>query len=411
MTDALGNEAAYPARGSYADGYALLANTFSTQIREGLEIGAGLCVYRHGVCVADLWGGYADRESETLWSADTLMVVFSVTKGFAAMALNHLADRGKFEWDAPVATIWPEFARAGKEGISFRTLFNHQGGLAALDIPLTISDCCEPERVHRLRAALESQRPLWKPGDGQGYHAVTFGMYAREVIERIAGEPISDYLKREIFAPLDADVWLGTPATEDARVATLYPVPLGERLGRMAVEIVRGGTTEARVARATVALKSVGRRAFLNPRPGSLSDYNAPPIRRASLAWASATATARGLARSYLPLSVNGAFEGKRYFDPKTIAALRERQGWSEADAVLCKPLGWSQGFLKEQRGVFSPNTESFGHPGMGGSLGWCDPVSGTAMGYVMNRMDWRVRSPRAIALCAALSQCEPVRA
>jgi CubicO group peptidase (beta-lactamase class C family) len=101
---------------------------------------------------------------------------------------------------------------------------------------------------------------------------------------------------------------------------------------------------------------------------------------------------------------------GRTYLRAATLSPVHERQSWSERDLVLQKPIGWSQGFLKEETHLFSPHRESFGHAGMGGALGWCDPVSETTFGYVMNRLDWRVRSPRAIALCRALYDCEPLR-
>lgn len=405
--------APFPAKGTYAGGFEPLARTFAEQLRDGSEIGASLAVYRGGECVADLWGGLADVQGSRPWVADTRVVVFSVTKGLAAMALNLLADRGKLDWDAPVASYWPEFAQAGKAAITVRTLFNHRGGLAALDEPLTLDDCLLPDRATKLRRALERQRPAWEPEKGQGYHAITFGMYARELFERIAGEPVGPFLRRELFEPLGASVWVGTPASEDASVATLYPPPLGERVARMLVEGLRGTSTEARVARAALSRESLVRRAFGNPRmgKGGLLAYNDVPVRRAELLWASATATARGLARAYLPFAGDGTFNGRSYLRAASLSPIHERQGWSDRDAVLQKPIGWSQGFLKDEPHVFSPNLESFGHAGMGGALGWCDPVQNMTFGYVMNRMDWRVRSPRTLALSRALYACEPLRA
>jgi CubicO group peptidase (beta-lactamase class C family) len=133
-------------------------------------------------------------------------------------------------------------------------------------------------------------------------------------------------------------------------------------------------------------------------------------VRRAQLAWASATASAHGLARAYLPFAAGGAALGRRFVRAATLAPIHARQSWSERDRVLQKPIGWSQGFLKEESHLFAPNPESFGHAGMGGALGWCDPVADLTIGYAMNRLDWRVRSPRALALCRALYACEPVR-
>lgn len=400
-----------PALGTYADGFAPLANTFAAALRSGAEHGAALTVYFRGKCVVDLWGGLADVARQVPWERDTRVVVFSVTKGLAAMALNLLADRGQLEWDAPVATHWPEFAQAGKGAITLRTLFNHRAGLPGLDEPLTMEDCLLEERKGHLRAALEQQKPRWEPGTSQGYHAITFGMYAREVFERIAGESMGAFLARELFEPLAADVTLGTPASLDSRVATLYPPSLGDRLRLGLPGLLRGDTEDARIARAMLAPRSIPRFAFTTPAlgPRGIGVYGEPAVRRAQLAWASATGTAHGVARAYLPFAHGGAFEGRTFLKASTLEPIYRRQGWSERDAVLQKPLGWSQGFLKEETRLYSPNEASFGHAGLGGALGWCDPVAGLTFGYVMNRLDPHVRSPRALALCRALYACEPV--
>jgi CubicO group peptidase (beta-lactamase class C family) len=404
------NLAPSPALGSYADGFAPLAEAFATHLRDGDEIGAGLTVYHHGECVADLWGGLAHAGRGAPWQRDTRAVVFSVTKGLTAMALALLADRGKLEWDAPVATYWPGFARAGKEGVTCRTLFNHRAGLAGLDTKLTLDDCVLPERAAFLVDVLERQRPLWEPDKDQGYHAITFGIYARELFERIAGERLGAFLERELFEPLAADVSLGTPASVDARIAELYPPPAPLRLAKMFASAIVGDNSEARVLRATLARDSMTRRAFFNPAGAGPEEWNKPRVRRAELASGGATASAHGLARAYLPFALGGAAFGRAYLAPRTLAPVYERQGWSTRDRVLQKALGWSQGFLKEETSLFSPTRESFGHAGIGGSLGWCDPVHELTFGYVMNRLDWRVRSPRALALCHALYDCEPVR-
>lgn len=398
--------------GSFASGFDALAEAFAAHLRRGEEIGAALTVYRRGRCVVDLWCGVADRESRTPWQRDTRAVVFSVTKGLAAMALALLADRGEIEWDAPVAGYWPEFGAAGKDGISLRTLFNHQAGLCGVDGVVTLDDCARESERARIDELIARAEPLWTPGTDQGYHATTYGMYLNALFERVRGESVGVFLTRELFDPLGADVSLGTPASEDHRVATLYPPGNLMRVGRMIREALRGGSTEARVFRSVLSRGSMTRRAFFSPRTGpeGINAYNHPSVRRACLPWASATASAHGVARAYLPFALGGAFEGRRYLRAATIEPVFERQGWSERDRVLQKPLGWSQGFLKEEAGVFSPVRESFGHAGIGGSLGWCDPLNELTFGYVMNKLDWRVRSPRAVSLCRALYRCEAVR-
>lgn len=398
--------------GSYTHGYAPLANVFADSVQRGEEIGAALTVYHRGVCVVDLWAGHADLAARTPWTRDTRAVVFSVTKGLAAMALTLLGDRGVLDWERPVADLWPAFGAAGKSAISLRTLFNHRAGLPALEAPFTLDDFTRDEMVPRIEEALAQSAPLWSPGEDQGYHATTYGMYLNAVFQRLQGESVGRFLQREVFDPLGADVSLGTPAEEDARTAALYPPTNASRIANMVGAWVRGNNTEARLFRDVLRQDSLSRKAFLTPRlgPGGITDYNLPAVRRACLPWASATATAHGVARAYLPFSQGGDHEGRTYLRASSLAPVYERQGWSERDRVLHKPLGWSQGFLKEEPTVFSPTRESFGHAGIGGSLGWCDPVQRLTFGYVMNRLDWRVRSPRTVALCQALYRCEAVR-
>lgn len=396
-----------PLQGYFSPAFEPLAAQFATAFTTGQEIGASLCVYHRGDMVVDLWGGLADRASAAPWTADSLIVVFSVTKGLAAMALNLAAERGLFAWDRPVADYWPAFAQAGKHRITVRQLFNHRAGLAAITAPLTLAQFCDPAQADATRALLAAQPAAWAPDASQGYHALSFGMYADAFFEMACGEPLGTFLHREYLDPLQADVFMGTPAAQDARVATLYPVTTPQRVGHMVLAALRGGSTESNVARSFLR-GGLAKTALTNPpTPGGLQAYNLPPVRRNCLSWASATATARGLARAYVPWSVGGLWQGHRYVAEATITPITQRQGWSECDLVLGKPLGWAQGFLKEDDGVFSPNRASFGHPGMGGALGWCDPTAQLSLGYTMNHCDWRVRSPRALALCQALYRCQ----
>lgn len=402
-----------PALGSVAEGFEAVAERFAAQLRRHEQIGAAFSVYHQGRQVVDLWGGVADVESGRPWQRDTRVVVFSVTKGLVAMAMCLLADRRKLDWDTPVADVWPAFGTSDKRAITIRTLLNHRAGLACLDVPLTLADCVTPAGADKVRRAIESQRPIWSPGDDQGYHAITFGLYASALFERLAGEPLGPFLKREIFDVVGSDARLGTTAAEDGDHATLYAPSAADRIARMIASAAFAPEgTEARIARSIVRRDSLPRRVFANPATGrrGVLAYNDLPVRRASLGWASATASADGVARAYLPFASEGAFEGRQLFRREIAWPIYERQSWSFCDRVLMKPLGWSQGFLKEERHLFCPNPESFGHAGMGGALGWCDPVTGTTIGYVMNHMDWRIRSPRALELCRTLYECEPMR-
>ncbi len=402
----LANEAPVPAKGSFADGYGPVARRFAHQLATGEETGASLSVYHRGEPVVDLWGGLADRESERDWEQDTRIVLFSVTKGFAAMALALLVDRGQLDLDAPVASYWPEFGQAGKQAITVRTLLGHRAGLAYLDEAITLDQCVDPSCREVVLRAIERQRPAWTPGEKQGYHAVTFGLYARELFERIAGEPMAAFLRRELLDPLESDVHLGAPAELDHRHATLYPPATPERVGRMvAAALLAPESTEGRATRAVLAPSSIARKALGVAKMGraGVGAYASPPVRRVNLAWASATGSAEGIARAYLPFAAGGEHGGRRFLKASTLEPIYARQSWSERDLVLQKPVGWSQGFLKEERHLFCPNPESFGHAGVGGPLGWADPVDQITFGYALNASDWRVRSPRALALCRAL--------
>lgn len=403
------NNAKHPAKGHHADGFEPVAEVFAEQLRSGQEVGAAFAVYWKGECVVDLWGGVRDVQSQVPWDSDTRVLLFSVTKGLASMALAMLADRGLLDWDGPVASVWPEFGSNGKSSITFRTLFAHRGGLPGLARKLKLADCLSAD-VSELETLLAQQRPFWQPGSNQGYHAVTFGMYARAVFERIAHESIGKFLSRELFAPLSADVSLGTPAMFDEKMARLIGPTPSERLKHLLRAILRGGSNETRVAHALILPSSPARSAMLNPAIRSPVEYDQTEIRRAELAWVGATGTAHGVARAYLPFALGGEYGGRRYLRERSVTPVYDRQSWSERDLVLQKPIGWSQGFLKEETTLFSPHRESFGHAGVGGALGWCDPVLGLTIGYTPNHLDWRVRSPRAVALCQALYRCEPLR-
>ncbi len=389
--------------GEVAPGFEPVRAAFVENFQRRDEIGAAVCVTHRGRVVVDLWAGVADRDTQRPWAPDTLNILFSTTKGIAAIAMLMLADRGGIDYDRPVADYWPGFAQHGKGAITVRTLLNHRAGLVALDQPLTLDDFeHHPERVV---AACEQQRPYWTPDTDQGYHGVTYGPYIGELFRRAAGESIGQFLAREVSGPLQADVYLGLPDDKRPQVATNYPIGKWEAATRVIPKLLAHPGLEGRVYR-QVVLRGDASRAFANPAelgPKGMQNYNAARVHRMELPWAGALGSARGLARVYGALANGGAIDGVRLVSPEAIAPLTRRQSWVERDRVLRKPAGWSQGFIKEETRLFSPNPESFGHPGAGGCLGWCDPKAQLSIGYVINRMGHHIRSPRALALCHAL--------
>jgi CubicO group peptidase (beta-lactamase class C family) len=371
------------------------------------EVGASLCVWHEGQRVVDLWGGSADPVSGRPWEPNTLTTSFSCTKGLVATCFLRLADQGRFDYDAPLSRYWPELAipavgphahserERARDQITGRQLLNHRAGLLGLRAPLTLDDLEDPLT---LSARLAAEPLAWRPGEAQGYHAVTFGLYAGELFRRVAGESVGSFLTREVTGPLSADVHLGLPAELEARCAPIIPTQRTDVIFRILPNLLRS-TTEGRFFRGVLsggdAALAFGQPAELGAR--GLRNYNTSRVRALELPWANAMASARGLSAIYA-----GLIEG-RVVSKEALRPLRERQSWSERDRVVGKPMGFTQGFLKEGAGVFSPHISSFGHPGAGGALGWCDPEAGLAIGYVMNRMGYHVRSPRALRLCEAI--------
>ena len=393
-------------QGTVAPGFEPVRAAFIENFKSRGEWGASVCISHEGRIVVDLWGGLANQIRKPPWEADTLATVFSCTKGMVALCMMMLADRGRLDYDAPVAEYWPAFAQGGKSRITVRTLLNHRSGLVGVDAPITL-DMLE-SRPEEVSSVLEGQKPHWEPGTDQGYHAVTYGLYAGELFRRLTEESLGAFFAREVAGPLGADVYIGLPREKEHRVATNYPVTTAERLFKIVPKLLFHPGNEGRVYR-QIALGGDAAKAFANPKelgPLGIHHFNSRRVHQMVLPWASGIASARGLCRVYTALANGGAIDGVTLVRPEAIAPVHARQSWVTRDRVLRKPLGFSQGFLKEETRLFSPSTESFGHAGAGGSLGFCDPKARLAIGYVKNKMDHHVRSPAAIAICHAAYGC-----
>src|ERR1700753_4221931 len=198
--------------GDVDEGYGKVADAFRANFAAGDEVGAAVAVYRDGVKVVDLWGGYRNGITKEPWQRDTRVNMFSTTKGVASLAVTLAASRGLIDYDARVADYWPEFAQAGKADVTVRQMLSHQAGLSALDAPLLLADLSDPDR---LSAALAAQAPAWPPGSRHGYHALTLGWYESELIRHTdpAGRTLGQFFADEIAAPLGLDLHIGLPAS------------------------------------------------------------------------------------------------------------------------------------------------------------------------------------------------------
>ncbi|WP_341716081.1 serine hydrolase domain-containing protein [Micromonospora sp. FIMYZ51] len=383
--------------GMVAPGYEVVREAFAQNFVTHGEVGAAVCVYRHGRPVLDLWAGSADPRTGRPWQQDTLQVVYSTTKGATAACAHLLAQRGQLDLDAPVAAYWPEFAAAGKERIPVRWLLSHQAGLPALDAPVTLADIRSWEPVV---TTLAGQAPIWTPGSAHGYHAFTYGWLVGEVVRRVSGRSLGDYFAEEIAAPLGLDFWIGLPESELHRVSRIVEPPpaappTAAELDAMPPEL-----------RDTLALyhdpAALPVRA-LSPATEPV-DLNRADLQTAQIPAVNGSCTAHALARFYAALV--GTVDGHRILDPATLAVATAEQA-DGLDRVLHLPTRPALGFGLPPAGVPWWSPTAFGHGGHGGSLGYADPDSAIAFGYVMNRLHVSPEPDRRAAeLIQALRAC-----
>lgn len=391
--------------GWVAPGWDAVRDAFTANFDEGLETGAAFAAYHRGHKVVDLWGGTADPLSGRPWAEDTLVLVFSTTKGATAMCAHRLAQAGRLDLEAPVATYWPEFAAAGKEAVTVADLLAHRAGLAWVDGRMTLDEALAWDPVVE---ALARQAPAWPPGSAHGYHAVTFGWLVGEVVRRITGRSLGTYLAEEIMAPLGGAFFVGLPAELEGRVAPLVPPDGGLDPGNLrqlaggdpaAAEAASGGGGDVAALLAmldeylgpdgplTKALSAPG---------GALADdkvWNSPAVHAAEIPAANGICDARSLAQLYSACVVDtdtAAGGTWRVLGDEQLARALVQQTEGPDRVLLGLDLQWGLGFMLH-RGVLAltgmGGPRSFGHFGLGGSVGWADPDLGLAMGYVMNRM------------------------
>ncbi len=355
------------------------------------ELGASVSIWHGGEEVLALASGFCDREQTRVWNHESTVPFWSATKGLSAACILHLLDRSGLGLDDKVARVWPEFAQAGKEQITFAQVLSHQAGLPLLDRKASIFDHAA------VVVAIEEQEPCWEPGSRHGYHPRLFGFLLDEIMLRLTGARIGEYFHREFADPLGLDAWIGLPEAEHDRVATLYPGRMSDPEG------------EEDFYRAFADPQSLTRRAFGSPAGlPAVSGMNAPEAWHAGWPALGGVGSARGLAKFYAMLAGGGIWEGKRYFTEKVLQAMSATMV-SGTDAVFCMPSAFSACFMKDcpgsgRRRSFGPSNEAFGHPGAGGSLAFADPENNLAFAYTMNQMSYGVLpGPRALDMVDAI--------
>lgn len=352
------------------------------------ELGAAVTVLLDGEPVVDLWGGWADAGRTRPWERDTVVNVWSTTKGPTALCAHILADRGQLDLDAPVSAYWPEFAAAGKESVRVRHLLSHRSGVAGLREPHTLAALYDWEAT---TAALAATAPWWEPGTRSGYHALAYGFLVGEVVRRITGLLPGAFLRQEVTGPLDIDFTIGRPEQDAHRVA----------------ELVRPAAVVREQAALFARMEPVAIASLLNPGTGTEA-ANTPEWRAAEIPAANGHGTARAVAALYGIIAGRGSLDGRRILSEQAAERVREGQG-------SCRDLVLGTGFTHETElglglwlsgpnGSYGPNPRAVGHDGAGGSCGLADPEAGIALGYVMNRMGPHIADdPRKAALVDAV--------
>jgi len=353
-------------QGFCAPGYEHVRAVFESNFSrddEDCELGAALCIYAGDACVIDLWGGYADIAKRRPWQQDTLVNVWSTTKGITAIALAMLVERGLITYDQRVSAVWPEFAAAGKQDITIAQVLCHRAGLPGfehLDAPTDIYDwdLCAKK--------LAAQSPVFAPGSVSCYHTTTYGMLAGEILRRVTGKSIGTFVREELAEPLNAEFHLGMPASLDDKVAELVPPKILPQVP---------GDDVPRAVRLSIG--------------SPLLDANVVSTR----AWRAAEipalngqGNARGLARLFAMVANGGELNGKRLLSPATISAM-STVGGTGVDMLVGFDPEWCMGVQRNPRGTYGSNPRTIGHGGWGGSFGSADTEGRIAMGYVCNRM------------------------
>jgi CubicO group peptidase (beta-lactamase class C family) len=351
--------------------------------------------------VVDLWGGHRDAGGADPWREDTLVLVYSTSKGLAAMAVALAHSRGLIDFDATVASYWPEFAEAGKEAITVRQLLSHQAGLCAVDEPLDTEALGDLDAV---ASVIARQAPAWEPGTRHGYGPFSIGWYESELLRRVdpRGRSLGRFFAEEIAEPLGLEFYFGLPADVDAtRVASIKGF-------RRLAPVLHLRSMPPRMVAGFVRRRSLTYRAFANPKLRGPADLDGREYRALEFTAATGIGQVRSIAKAYGELATGGHRLG---ITSKTLEELtgpvRPPSGGPH-DLVLRVPTAYGAGFMRPSEAwPFAPSERAFGHPGAGGSFAFADPDAGLGFAYAPNRLGHHLRDdPREKALRDAVYRC-----
>jgi len=378
--------------GFVKSGFEAVRDTFIENFKLRDELGAACCIYYQGEKVVDLWGGIRNEATGEPWEEDTMVLVWSTTKGLSALAMAHAHSQGLYEYDEPVSKYWPEFAQNGKERITVRQLMAHQAGLYAFD---ELGDKEIIADQDRLAVVLARQKPAYEPGTRHTYHALTLGFYQSELLRRVdpKGRSIGQYFRDEIATPLGIDFYIGLPEDiPNSRLAPLREIKFSFSAMKSAG---LGMILAAMNPRSPLRRALVGTEFCLDENRIYTRNYEVPS--------GGGVGTARAIARAYSVFATGGKELGIREETLQQLMGPAIPPTHGLKDGAFKMNTSYSLGFAKGLSGSSFGSPSSFGMPGTGGSFGYADPEVGIGYGYVLNGLGTSFpHDPRDIALRTA---------
>jgi len=377
-------------------GFEAVRDAFADNFSRRHELGAACCIYKDGEKVVDLWGGIRNRTTGEPWEEDTMVLVFSATKGLAAMAMAVAHSRGWLDYEERVCRYWPEFAQEGKGKVTVRQLLSHQAGLFAFGETVDRSMVAD---LDRLAIVLARQKPAWEPGSRQAYHAISLGFFEGELLRRVDPQhrSLGQFFQDEIASPLGVDFYIRLPESiPTSRLAVLEKGNPFKVLARLPFRLMLSSLNPR---------SAIFRALVVNPGSWVSLDDERVYARNLEVPSGGGVGTARAMARAYSVFATDSRELGLRQETLRALSAPAIPSGHGFYDEALKGEIQFSLGFMKTCPNWPFGHAGAFGSPGAGGSLGFADPQSGMAYAYVTNRLGGVTGDPRDLALRNALPQ------
>jgi CubicO group peptidase (beta-lactamase class C family) len=381
----------YSIEGTCNESFIPVKEAFHQNFLTGLEVGASLAIIHNDELIVDLWGGFSDGAFTRPWERDTLVNVFSTTKMVTALCILHLADQGRIDLDQPLAAYWPEFTRDGKDQILIRQVLSHTAGLPGFTPQIRFEDQYDWQNIIHL---LEAEKPWWKPGTRLGYHTLTYGYLLGEIVRRVTGKTLGQYLREEITSPLGIDFFIGLPEEEEPRVAEIVPM--------------RQEFTKAQLS----ALKVIFPMAIkiaVNPYL-DVRKFNTRACHAAEIPAGNGMGNARSVARLGSILAGGGTINGKQILSRKMVERAILEQARGRDKIAFGRPSAWGLGVMLLNKALLL-GPRSFYATGLGGSVCVMDLDRNLTLVYAMNKMaELAEGDSRSIPLVHKMWECLPAQ-